>query len=360
MKNHKVFLFCSGVDDVFNGLPNVAGIQVQMSFWARTFVNNGWKVLSFSNVNSNKSINGVEFVSKFSLACFSKLRLELVSDIINSWRSVFAFNPDVVIARGASRNLYFLSILCKWKKIKLIYFGASDSDFMPGKEIIGGNSLNRRLYQKSIRRIQYFVSQNIAQNEGLLQHYNKNSLILPNIWIPKSILSSVKQYDAIWIANLRPLKRAEWFVELAKSMPNHRFVIVGGVSQKDYYEEIEHLALSISNLSFLGAQPFEVVNMILSESKLLVCTSEYEGFPNTFLQAWAQSIPIVSTVNPSSLLTKNNLGIVIEDLKSLKVTVDLLLNNEEKYKDIVKNIQSYFLDNHSADCAFNKLIDYIH
>lgn len=353
-----VFLFCSGIDNVLSGSPKVAGIQVQMSFWGRTFVKHGWKVVSFSDHKDAFSVEGIGFVKKTTSKLLSKLHLIIVQDLLDCLRCTKT-NPEIIIVRGASRSHYFLSKLCRKKKILLLYFGASDSDFVPGKEIIGGSSMNRRLYQKAIKFIDFFITQNETQHDSLKRYYGKESQIIPNIWIPFQNKVSEKKYDAVWISNLWSVKRAEWFVELAKHFPNYQFAMVGGVSHRNYYDHIKHQASKVNNLSFLGAQPFDVVNAILSESKLLVCTSEFEGFPNTFLQAWAQSVPIVSTVNPSGLLTGCNLGVVVEDEESLQSKTELLLTNAELYSRLVKNIEKYFLEHHSADVAFDKLMELI-
>lgn len=357
MKAKSVFLFCSGIDDILSGSPKVAGIQVQMSFWARTFAKHGWRVYSFSENKQTTPVEGICFVEKKKKTWLSKMHLDIVQEWLDCWHCV-KVTPGIVVFRGASRYLFFLSRLCRRRNIPLLLFSASDTDFVPGKEIVGGSSTNRKLYQKAIGSISWFITQNELQQNALKNNYGKESLIIPNIWIPFESQVVEKKYDAVWIANFRPLKRAEWFVELAKSMPQYRFAFVGGVNVRDYYNKIEQQASEVNNLSFLGAQPFDKVNAILSESRLLVCTSEFEGFPNTFLQAWSQSIPVVSTVNPSDLVSKYHLGTIVGDQESLKEQTTALLSDEGLYEECVNSIKAYFLENHSADKAFGKLCDY--
>lgn len=358
MKQKKVFVYCSGIENVLSGSPQVAGIQVQMSFWARTFAKHGWKVLSFSNNNKQVSLEGVHFIDKTKSNWLSILHLEIIQELRDCLKCIKS-NPDLILTRGASRCLFFLSSIYRRKNIQLVHFGASDTDFAPGKEIVGGSNLNRKLYHKALSRIDYFVTQNTEQQTSLWTNYGKKSLILPNIWIPSKEYASEKKYDAIWIANLRPLKRAEWFVDLAKKLPQFQFAIVGGPLIKDYYEYIEKNASDVNNLSLLGAKSFQEVNDLLSQSRLLVCTSEFEGFPNTFLQAWAQSIPVISTVNPSDLLTTNHLGCYVENQEELETETFSMLSDENRYNSFASSIKHYFLDNHFADKAFEKLSNHI-
>lgn len=358
MNQKTVFLYCSGIDEVLSGSSKVAGIQVQMSFWARTFAQHGWDVRSYSEA-SPCSLSGITFLKKFSSTFLSKLHFKSLIELINCWKCIRR-HPNLVVARGAQREFYFLMRLCKLKNIKFVLFGASDVNFIPGKEQIVGSSRNRLLYQKTIRNTEFIVTQNEKQFLSLQQHYGKSSMQQPNIWIPSNQDKHEKEYDAIWVANLRPLKRAEWFISLAEALSQYRFAIVGGALDKKYYEKIEQLSGAVPNLSFLGAKSFEEVNNLLSESRLLVCTSEFEGFPNTFLQAWAQSVPVVSTVNPNNLLTEYKLGKCVSTQEELCESMESLMSDSLCYQSYEEAIRDYFLLNHSAEHAFEKLMDYLH
>lgn len=354
-----ILLYCSGIGDVLSGSSKVAGIQVQMSFWARTFVKQGWKVYTFTD-KQKRDIDGIHFIKTYKSKLLYRLHLQLVQDLMNCIRCI-KLHPDIVICRGASRSLFLLSKLCRRNHIQLVMFGASDSDFVPGKEIVGGSSLNRKQYQKSLNQIKYFVTQNNEQQAALLKYYGKNSIVLSNIWLKDEAEEQVskKTYDAIWISNLRPLKRAEWFITLAKEFPQYEFAIVGGSLKIEYYNQIEQSASDVRNLSFLGPKSFTEVNRLLSQSRILVCTSEFEGFPNTFLQAWAHSVPVISTVNPSGIITEYSLGHCVNDVSELKTKFIEMVNNDVEYKRLRSNVVKYFSEAHSADWAYSKLIQYL-
>lgn len=359
MKQKTVLLYCSGIDDVLLGSSTVAGIQVQMSFWAHTFVKQDWKVYAFTD-KQTRNIDGIHFIKTYKSKLLHRLHLEFVQDLMNCIGCI-KIHPDIVIYRGASRSLFLLSKLCRCNHIQLVMFGASDRDFVPGKEIVGGSSLNRKQYQKSLNQIEYFVTQNNEQQASLLKYYGKDSMVLSNIWLQDEVKeqTSEKLYDAIWISNLRPLKRAEWFITLAKEFPQNEFAIVGGTSKIEYYNQIEQSASDVKNLSFLGPKSFTEVNSLLSRSRILVCTSEFEGFPNTFLQAWAHSVPVISTVNPSSIITEYSLGCCVNDVSELKAKFIEMVNDEAEYKRMRSNVVKYFSEAHSADWAYSKLIQYL-
>lgn len=358
MKASVVFLYYTGIDDVLMGKNNVTGIQVQMSFWAKVFVAHGWKVYSFTDYESH-SVDGIEFIQKKE-SWLDRHGLSILYEPVEAFRVFKKTHSDVVLVRGARRVLYAIKKAGDLVGAKTVFMGASDRDFEPGKELILGSSLNLKLYHKAIRSISCFVTQNQLQADNLLKYYGKQSIIIPNIWISQATKENKETaYAALWVANLRRLKRAEWFMGLAQRLPQYRFAIVGGVNEQDYYDTIESQVSAIPNLDFLGPQSLNDVNALLSNSKLLVCTSEFEGFPNTFLQAWAYEVPVVSTVNPNGCITEFGLGRMVENETQLLEAVNELLTSDDTYNQCQRNIKAYFMAHHDAETAYCKMMKLI-
>lgn len=338
---------------VFDDKAN--GIAVQLYFWSMTFHNNGWNVAAISTKQRQYN-NGISFVK------IGKSKLDILVEWIKIAYAIKKTHSDVIIFRGADRRTFPIALASRLLKTKFLFFAASDVNFVPGKELIHGVKFNRKLYQKSIRHIPYIVVQNTYQKKTLQENYGKTCLVLPNIWLGNEniIVSSEKSIDVIWVANFRRLKRAEWMVEAAKNNPHLRFALIGRPSADlDYYKQMEHECSELENVSFYGPLGFDRTNALVAQSRILACTSEFEGFPNTFLQAWAYTLPVVSTVDPSNVIERNNLGKVVKDKEEFCETVKCLLENVEDYGDICKSINDYFLSNHSPDINFSKLMAYI-
>lgn len=358
MKRSTIFLYCFGIDDVISGSHNVAGIQVQMSFWAKTFVNHGWQVYSFSR-HKSQTLEGIHFVKK-KTSWLASHGLSIIEEPFSVFHFLRKTKAGFVFVRGARRDLFAIHKVCRLLKTKLVFLGASDRDFEPGNELILGAEANRKLYRKALNAISFFVTQNQYQCDNLLRYYGKESIVIPNIWqMADGEIVVDRTYAAVWVANLRRLKRAEWFVNLAKQLPQYRFAIAGGVNEQDYYDKIKAESANISNLDFLGPQSLSAVNALLSKSNLLVCTSESEGFPNTFLQAWAETVPIVSTVNPSDALIKYGLGRVVKSETELLEATEEFLSSEDLLMHCRQNIKDYFLAHHDADAAYYKIMELI-
>lgn len=351
----KVFLWTNTIDNLYAGKGNIGGIAIQMSFWAKTFLKKGHQVFSLSSQKSTYK-EGIKF---YKLPNVKKIAIliELIYSLIILIRN----RPNLIIVRGADRNLSYLSIYSRLVGAKLLFFGASDNNFKPGEELIVGN-YNKKLYRFGLRRVQNIVLQNEKQKELLEKNYGKKKCcVIPNIWIKNSKPEENinKDIDFLWVGNFRGLKRPRWFINLAKSMPQYKFCMVGAVSDKQLYEECANTASNLQNLDFKGGLPFEEVNKLFARARCDVCTSEIEGFPNTFLQAWSNNIPVISSFDASNLIQSNNLGIFINNEEELKEAAVHLITHENTYKTISSNIKEYFDKAHNPEYRYEEIINLI-
>lgn len=357
-KSKKVLVWFGSIDDFINKTGHTGGINVQMYFWAKTFCQKGWTVYTFSERGYSGVLESINFISNKVNKFFLKLHLGIVQEIVSIFKGVIIRRPEVIIVRGAGRVLYPLSIICKLYKIKLVFFGASDVNFVLGRD---GSGVSVKLYRNALKRTPFIVAQNEFQQRMVEKNYGKKPIILFNLWNAEDFEKSAKcVYDAIWVSNLSPVKQAEIYLDLAKNLPKYKFAIVGGVRNQDYYNRIEESAHSIENLDFLGYRNFDDISRLISSSKILICTSEHEGFPNTFLQAWAINVPVISTVNPSNVITTHNLGSYVDNIESLEQETRYLIENDDYRNKVSENISHYFSANHSCDEAFKKLMSYLY
>lgn len=348
----KVIFWTNFIYDLYKERGLIGGIAVQMSFWAQTFLDNGWSVYSISNKESTR-LNGINF---FKIPYIPVLNI--VIEFIYSFFYVIIIRPDVIVLRGANRYLAFLSLWAKLFSVRLIFFGASDVNFQYEKEGINRKH-DRILYRFGLRNTDYFVAQNKVQYDLLINEYNKKNIItIPNIWLKQD--QDNQQRDVIlWVANFRQLKRPQLFIQLARDFPQYQFVMIGGWLDKDLFDDCKREADKLQNLEFMGAQSFMNVNKEFARAKYFICTSEIEGFPNTFLQSWSNSIPIITTFDPSSLVLNKRLGLVVKSYEELKDAVLLIESDKKLYADLQKNINDYFELSHNAVTQYDMLKSFL-
>src|SRR4030042_5006739 len=136
----------------------------------------------------------------------------------------------------------------------------------------------------------------------------------------------------IWIANLKPRKNPERYIELAANYQerNIDFLMIGKIADPEY-QYILNKANLPRNLHYLGiVQTNEEVNGIINSSLFLVHTCEPEGFGCVFPQAWLQGKPTISLYfDPEEIITKNKVGFVSGSPQKMVEDTENIIKNEK-------------------------------
>ena len=235
---------------------------------------------------------------------------------------------------------------------------ASDLGCIPGKQLIR-YWRDRRIYEYGLRHADIVVAQTEHQRTLLQQNYGLQSEVINMIAdIPPP--PTVKQdIDVLWVANLRPVKRPEILFELASRSPELKFVVAGGAlpGMESYYETMMSEAAKLPNLSVLGAVPYAQVGALFERARLFVNTSSMEGFPNTFLQAWARAVPVVSFIDPDSLIKRLNLGRAVATTEEMSQAIEDLIRHEAQRRAMGQRAREFCVGQFSASQVANRYIE---
>ncbi len=91
--------------------------------------------------------------------------------------------------------------------------------------------------------------------------------------------------------------------------------------------ETKYRLTKLQNVEFVGLIPHDEVTSFLTEAYCLLNTSLFEGFSNTFLEAFSVGTPVVTLgVNPDFILTIYDLGFV-NKIEEMGKTFDIFNNN---------------------------------
>lgn len=236
-----------------------------------------------------------------------------------------------------------------WGKRSIVRI-ASDLDCVRGQQLIR-HYRDRKLYEYGVLNASLLAAQTVQQQQLLRENYGVASERL-NIAVetPAGESQVPKDIDVLWIGNLRPVKRADLLVELARRLPQYRFALVGAriAGHEVHYDAVAREAAQLPNVLVTGSVPYEQTGEWFNRSRLHVNTSDAEGFPNTFLQAWIRGVPVVSFFDPDQLIQRQALGRACQSIEEMAAAIDALLRRSSEREMISTRARSFVEREYSA------------
>jgi glycosyltransferase involved in cell wall biosynthesis len=277
-------------------------------------------------------------------------------DAVRLYRALKRERPDIILQFIGSAHTGIAALYARRHGCKMFWRVTSDPSVEP--ERAPWWRLHRRIERMfldyGIRNATLILAQTEYQRERLAAAYPKAAVrVLPNFHPtpPDCGRTGAVVKQVAWIANLKPLKNPAAFVRLARRFahrPEVRFAIVGGAGDDDWTRRQLTEIAAAPNVEYRGPLPQNEVNALLEQTDLLVNTSDYEGFSNTFIQAWMRRVPVVSLhVDPDRLLSRGGLGAVAGDEDALYAHVAALLDDPDRCASIGARARRYALDHHA-------------
>ncbi|HUT31516.1 MAG TPA: glycosyltransferase family 4 protein [Sedimentisphaerales bacterium] len=330
-------LFNRDVEEVFGGA------EVDLYLLAHELAKDGNFKVSFITADYGQEdtavIGGVTVIKSLD---FKKNPL---SGAIRIWQAMRKANADVYMLKTASPGVPLVAIFCSMRGRAFVYRTAHeyecDGTYLRQHAVLG------RIFKLSLKSARLVFTQNETDRQNLKRTAGVDSIVIPNGHPLEQTLP--KQRDMIlWVGRTTPFKRAELFIELAKQMPAEQFTMICQRADGDQrYEHFVARAESVENLEFIPRVAFAEIDGYFRRAKLLVNTSESEGFSNTFIQACQCSSPILSLrVNPDSFLTTYKCGLCADDdwnkfVEHLKTLLD-----PDKAAEYGQNARKYAEEKH--------------
>ena len=272
---------------------------------------------------------------------YSKLRT--ICDLRKTWNALKQANSDIYYCRGFGINAEITTLFCLLKKKKFILSIAHDME-VDGTRLKNAKFYDRLLIKFGVKRADCVIAQSKHQQELIRKNFNKASIVIKSMHIlPEEVTEKAMPPIVLWVSRMQDWKQPELFLEIAKAIPTARFQMIGGVSEsKEFYEQIKGHASKIPNLEFIGFVPYPEINKYFDRASIFVNTSTSEGFPNTFLQAWARYTPVVSlNVDPDKIICKNELGFHSRTFEQVVKDVKILLKDGKLREKMGENGRRY-------------------
>ena len=326
------------------------GAELQMYLLAKTLSEDTEFKISF--LIGNYKQNKVIIQDKISLV--KTIRLEKKENgfskffkAVKLFFQLIKLKSDVIIATNANALVGIITFYSKLSGNKFIYRSSSLIDV--NGEYIKNNGLSGKIYKYGLEKAGQVITQNQNHKKLLKENYNIDAKVIKNIFPVKEYKYTKKEF-ILWISRYHKIKNPELFLQIAENSPNKQFVMICPFtkSEKENWEKLYQKANKIPNLKFIEKVPFAEIQEYFNKALLFVNTSDFEGFPNTFLQAAQGKTPIVSlNVNPDNFITEYNCGIFAEGkFEKLLSDTEKLLQNETGLKIKGENLFNYLKENH--------------
>ena len=211
------------------------------------------------------------------------------------------------------------------------------------------------VFKYLLRRSDYVIVQHLEQ--FLYSKSLKTKTVLfPNIIDinNRPAIQHSRNSYYIYAGAITMLKGADKLYELIDKLDKTiSIMVVGqpvGEKPKAIFEDLRKL----DNVIIKGQLEHKETVELIANAKALINTSYFEGFPNIYLEAWSNGVPVISlNVNPGNIINRYDLGIWCEgDLMKMKSCIE---GNEAVNFDKAKLI-TYVTDNHDFNTAADRFL----
>ena len=249
-------------------------------------------------------------------------RFGYAMDARHLYRLLRKLKPDVIYQRIGCAYTGIAAYYARRAGARLVWHASNDADMARSIRVRSRNPLRERfesyLLSYGIRHADRIVVQTERQAQLLQDHYGRRpDAVIANFHPDPVETSNICDPPRIvWVANFKRSKQPDIFLRLAASLrdlPGVRFIMIGapaaGSGDYAWNQSLMRQIAEAPNVDYLGKLTQEDVNAELARAYIFVNTSLYEGFPNTFIQAWLRAVPVVSlAVNPDDIFDRQTVG----------------------------------------------------
>jgi glycosyltransferase involved in cell wall biosynthesis len=292
--------------------------------------------------------------------------------LVALYRFLASERPNWLFRAGADHLWGAVVEVAKLASVRTIFSVACDLDVHPRHA-----TLYRPrcwpLYAWGLSRADRIFVQHQRQLSGLSPRLRSKAYLLPKVCPASGAVvdgTTVKPHAerakyVAWVGMLGQLKRPDILIDIARRTPAVQYVVCGGPttfwSPPGYAARMMDDLRATANIRYLGQVPPDEAQQIIADSALLLSTSDVEGFPNTFLQAWSSGTPVVSlTVDPDRIIERHGLGAVSGTMERAIAEISALIASPQRRDEIGGRARRYVAGAYNETAVVTAFNDGIH
>jgi glycosyltransferase involved in cell wall biosynthesis len=343
---------------------HIGGVEHQTSLLARWLVARGYAVdfITWREGDEREAmIDGIRLLT----ICRQDDGLPGLRFVYPRWTSLVGAlrrsNADVYYHNTAECVTGQVGFWCWLSGRRFVFSAASHADCDAALPCLP-RWRERVLYRLGLRLASAAVVQTEMQQQMMRENFGRDAEVIPMPCPepePSQVLSPAAgppSNRALWVGRLSDLKRPELFLAAAAQAPDLAFDLVGPLDGAEYGQAILEQARSLANVTYHGAVARSDMPRFYRRAGCLVCTSHIEGFPNTFLEAWSQGLPIVSTWDPDGLIRRRGLGVACDDAPAAVANgIRALIGSAKVWSAASARARAYYLATHRPEVTFEAM-----
>ena len=335
----------------------VGGAELQSVLLARELAKRDFElsfIVSDHGQSSPQVVDGIRVIKSYAATIPAGIRFSTVRLI---WRALSEADADIYYGfRGIAG---IVALYCLIRRRRLVIGIPSDME-VEEKRASKVNIYNW-LWRFDLKTAKSVITQTKYQQDMLKKRFGRDSVIIKAFHpIEDKGIEKAKPPVVLWVSTIRPRwKQPELFLKLATAVPDGRFQMVGGPSEdRRFYEAIKEQASKIPNIDFVGFVPHQEVGKYFEKASIFANTSDVEGFPNTFLEAWSRYTPVVSlNIDPDEIICDYKLGLHSKSFEQMVRDVKLLLGDGNLRRELGENGRHYVEQEHKLETVADQYVE---
>lgn len=227
---------------------------------------------------------------------------------------------------------------------------------------------------KMVMKYMFSKSKLVGFQTSMAQDYytqlsKSKTFVIPNpVFFDQSGQDKIfKRQDVISVGRFDPVKKfdnlIQSFIELHDDFPDERLVIYGDGPQRDLLEKMIADANAQNYIKLPGK--IKITPDFYNQAKIFVLSSQYEGIPNTLLEALSTGTPVVATdcePGGARFLTKNGtVGGPVVPFNDVQALRNSLYHSLHHYDEALKigELGKYVNQEFAPDIIAKKWLDEI-